>query len=136
MNKLILVTSFIVGMTAISADADNRAVYGRDGGVEYATVISATPVIRSVAITVPRQECSQPGAAINSSALPAARLFAASVNGASNEPCRITLATQYEERIDGYDVTYRYNGKVYQTRMPYDPGRRVPVRVDSRQLRD
>ncbi len=45
-------------------------------------------------------------------------------------------ATQYrehqEERIDGYQVVYRYNGQKYSTRMPHDPGRRIRVRVDIR----
>ena len=37
---------------------------------------------------------------------------------------------RYEERIDGYDVTYRYHGRLHHTRMPYDPGKRVRVRTD------
>lgn len=45
-------------------------------------------------------------------------------------------ATRYretqEERIDGYRVTYRYNGQKYVTEMPYDPGNRLRVRVDIR----
>lgn len=45
-------------------------------------------------------------------------------------------STQYrdhqEERIDGYEVVYRYNGQRYATRMPYDPGRTIRVRVDIR----
>ena len=45
-------------------------------------------------------------------------------------------ATQYrdhqEERIDGYQVVYRYNGQKYATRLPYDPGRTIRVRVDIR----
>lgn len=35
-----------------------------------------------------------------------------------------------EERIDGYDVTYRYHGRDYTTRMDHDPGDRLRVRVD------
>lgn len=35
-----------------------------------------------------------------------------------------------EDRIEGYDVTYRYNGRTYHTRTPYDPGSRIQVRVD------
>lgn len=34
-----------------------------------------------------------------------------------------------EERLDGYRVKYRYNGRVYHTRMNTDPGKRIPVRV-------
>ena len=45
-------------------------------------------------------------------------------------------ATQYremqEERIDGYNVIYRYKGQKYATRMPHDPGRKLRIRVDIR----
>jgi uncharacterized protein YcfJ len=34
-----------------------------------------------------------------------------------------------EERIDGYQVKYRYNGRVYQTRTDTDPGKRMRVKV-------
>ena len=33
------------------------------------------------------------------------------------------------ERIDGYRVTYEYNGCEYDTRLPYDPGQKIRVRV-------
>jgi uncharacterized protein YcfJ len=49
--------------------------------------------------------------------------------------CRTVESTRYEQRIDGYEVTYRYAGQVYQTRMPYDPGSRLPVRVDVAPIR-
>jgi uncharacterized protein YcfJ len=34
-----------------------------------------------------------------------------------------------EERIDGYQVKYRYNGRVYHTRTETDPGKRMQVQV-------
>ena len=39
--------------------------------------------------------------------------------------------TEYleEERIDGYQVTYRYQGRHFTTRTNYDPGERLRVRV-------
>lgn len=46
------------------------------------------------------------------------------------ERCETTYVDEYEERVDGYDVTYVYNGRRMTTRMPYDPGDRVRVRVD------
>lgn len=49
--------------------------------------------------------------------------------------CRSYEQTRYEQRIDGYDVTYRYRGQVYRTQLPYDPGARLPVRVDVTPLR-
>ncbi len=33
-------------------------------------------------------------------------------------------------RIDGYRVTYEYNGIRQTTQLPYDPGDRIRVRVD------
>jgi Predicted outer membrane lipoprotein len=36
------------------------------------------------------------------------------------ERCRVT--DNYRQEIVGYDVTYRYNGRNYTTRLPYDPG--------------
>jgi len=48
----------------------------------------------------------------------------------------IKLETNYrshqEERIDGYDVVYRYHGRKYATRTPFDPGNKLKIRVDVR----
>ena len=49
--------------------------------------------------------------------------------------CKTTYRSHREERIDGYRVTYRYNGQKYQTEMPYDPGQSLRVRVDIRPAR-
>lgn len=46
--------------------------------------------------------------------------------------CETRYESHREERIDGYDVVYRYRGQKYATRMPYDPGSRIKVRVDIR----
>lgn len=43
--------------------------------------------------------------------------------------CDVRYNHEYEERIDGYRVTYEYNGREYTTRLPYDPGERIKVRV-------
>jgi uncharacterized protein YcfJ len=43
--------------------------------------------------------------------------------------CDVRYERDYEERIDGYRVTYEYNGRHYKTQLPYDPGDRIRVRV-------
>ncbi|MGI9248082.1 MAG: glycine zipper 2TM domain-containing protein [Woeseiaceae bacterium] len=48
------------------------------------------------------------------------------------ERCETRYQAHQEERIDGYRVTYRYHGQKYVTEMPYDPGRKIRVRVDVR----
>jgi uncharacterized protein YcfJ len=44
--------------------------------------------------------------------------------------CRVVNDYQQEERADGYLVTYTYNGRQYQTRVPQHPGDRIRVRVN------
>ncbi|HEY5559659.1 MAG TPA: glycine zipper 2TM domain-containing protein [Steroidobacteraceae bacterium] len=46
------------------------------------------------------------------------------------ERCETRYRDSYEERVDGYDVTYEYAGRRYMTQMPYDPGERIRIRVD------
>lgn len=48
------------------------------------------------------------------------------------ERCQTRYRNRQEKRIDGYDVVYRYNGQRYATRVPYDPGNRIKVRIDIR----
>jgi uncharacterized protein YcfJ len=43
--------------------------------------------------------------------------------------CRRVHDVRYEERIDGYDVTYRYRGRERTTRMDRHPGDSIKVRV-------
>jgi uncharacterized protein YcfJ len=45
------------------------------------------------------------------------------------ERCDTRIERTYEERIDGYDVEYEYAGQRFHTRLPYDPGDRIRVRV-------
>lgn len=70
---------------------------------------------------------------------------AAANNASANEPyyettqvahpvrrCETNYQSHEEERIDGYDVIYAYNGRKYATRTPIDPGKRLRIRVDVR----
>jgi uncharacterized protein YcfJ len=44
--------------------------------------------------------------------------------------CETRMGERWEERIDSYRVTYEYNGRRFETQLPYDPGRTLRVRVD------
>lgn len=50
--------------------------------------------------------------------------------------CELTHRDVWEERIDGYRVTYVYKGRHFTTHMPYDPGRRLLVDVNVRPVHD
>ena len=43
--------------------------------------------------------------------------------------CRDVESSYEERRIVGYDVEYRYRGETYMSRLGYDPGERLRVRV-------
>ncbi|WP_273150690.1 glycine zipper 2TM domain-containing protein [Methylophaga thiooxydans] len=45
------------------------------------------------------------------------------------EHCRVVERQHREQRIDAYEVSYRYNGKRYTTVMDHHPGKFIPVDV-------
>lgn len=47
----------------------------------------------------------------------------------TRQNCRVVEVEREERRINGYDVEYRYRGEVYMSRLNYDPGERLRVRV-------
>lgn len=53
------------------------------------------------------------------------------------EHCRVVERQRREQRIDGYEVTYRYHGRTYTTLMDHHPGKFIPVdvHVEPRQRR-
>jgi uncharacterized protein YcfJ len=48
----------------------------------------------------------------------------------AQEVRRCRVVDEWETRISGYRVTYEYGGRSYTTVLPYDPGRRLAVRVN------
>jgi uncharacterized protein YcfJ len=57
---------------------------------------------------------------------PAAAEAAPAAPATQPDPCRT------RERVVGYDVHYQYNGREFRARMPYDPGKEMPVNVEVR----
>ena len=45
------------------------------------------------------------------------------------ERCETRHQVRYEQELDGYDVTYAYRGHEYHMVMPYNPGKRIKMRV-------
>lgn len=43
--------------------------------------------------------------------------------------CRTVEVERQERRVAGFDVEYQYQGDVYFSRLPYDPGSKLRVRV-------
>ena len=47
----------------------------------------------------------------------------------SVERCSTTYNSYYEQQLNGYEVSYRYNGITYHSHFPHHPGKRVRVAV-------
>lgn len=43
--------------------------------------------------------------------------------------CQMTERVSYQEKVIGYDVSYRYQGNEYQTQMDHHPGRKIRVKM-------
>ena len=43
--------------------------------------------------------------------------------------CELVEVEREETRVVGYDVEYMYKGEKYMSRLPYDPGNRLRIRV-------
>lgn len=50
-------------------------------------------------------------------------------NGGSRTECETVNEIVEEQQIAGYDVQYRYRGEVYLSRLSYDPGSKLRIRV-------
>ena len=48
---------------------------------------------------------------------------------ASRDGCRIVESEREQRRVASYDVEYVHQGQTYMSRLPYDPGDRLRVRV-------
>jgi len=54
-------------------------------------------------------------------------------NGYESYPRNVSVCKEvysYRNEVDGYDVTYAYNNSLFTTRMPYDPGNKVKIKVN------
>lgn len=57
------------------------------------------------------------------------RVAAANDNASQQTVCRPVDHYAPQQQIVAYDVEYRYRGDVYMSRLPYDPGERMRVRI-------
>jgi uncharacterized protein YcfJ len=102
MNKILAHLSLaFLPMTVLHAADDPRP---------YAEVISSRPVYGEVRVAERHRQCDAPE------------------DIAATPSCRTVTAWRMEQRVEGYDVLYHYDGRVYGTRLPYEPGERLPVR--------
>jgi uncharacterized protein YcfJ len=47
----------------------------------------------------------------------------------TEQRCDTVTSSRQEQRLSGYNVSYRYAGRTYQSMLPHDPGSRLAVNV-------
>jgi len=175
MNKTLTISAVVtLGLASGSAFAEHRYDTQRHYFTDKARVIHVEPVMRTIRVGTPQQECFQEevrrpvvvehrhsdGAAVvggiiggiighklghgRGGATIAGTLVGASIgkNSAQHQDhteyyddvsyenrCSTQVSYHTEERVEGYDVTYRYKGEEYTARMPYDPGKFIQVNI-------
>jgi len=100
---------------------------------DTAEVISVEPIIETRNEPVTRRVCAEPDDTAREFSEVAATIGEDMRYQASQWKqhfrCRPVVEQRARERITGYRVTYRYGGEIETTRMSYDPGERMPVKV-------
>lgn len=176
MKRMILIVGLAAGLVATSpAQADHPRRHADQGALyTQARVIRVEPIVRTVQVEVPEQQCWEEsvrypmhttgtagptivggviggvvghqigrGGGKDTATLLGTLIGAAvghdiamkSGRGPAYEQvhyeqrCRVVYHYRSEERIEGYWVSYRYRGEIFTTRLPYDPGEYVRVRV-------
>jgi uncharacterized protein YcfJ len=117
-----IAAAMTLGAIALPARADTFT--------QWAPVVSATPIYRHV--SAPRQQCWNETVTTDEYVERRSAFGTASIDLApvarDVERCR-TIDTG-NDVLEGYDVIYRYQNRDVRTRLPYDPGQRMQVRVD------
>src|SRR5690625_2688569 len=146
MNRYLVSLALVAGLAALCSPAMAQTTSvdpGDPGHVHYAwdSVTRADPAHRSVQVASPQQSCQQQSVARrddgdNTADTVLDAAVGDQVAGRDDRMiqdavtrCRQVQGVSQERRIVGYNVEYRYRGRVYNSRLGYDPGTRLRVRV-------
>jgi uncharacterized protein YcfJ len=142
----ILQPAIAAGALAAALPAAAQMGYGYDGAdvrYGYARVLKVDAIVNHASRPVSRETCweeptyrDRPSYTYyrdyDGDDLPDAVTIESSsrVVSGSQQHCRTETDWRTSDRVLGYEVTYRYGGREYTTRMDHDPGNRLRVRVN------
>lgn len=82
---------------------------------EYAQVLKVEPIYQTLRAYSTEEQCDPPPRVASDSAKP--------------PKCRTVRVPREFRRVIAYDVDYIHRGMKYRSRLPYDPGTRLQVKV-------
>ncbi len=143
-----LAIGFAAGLALAGADgawAQTTVLQPENVRIDYAPVLSVRPVYQTLRATRMEQRCepvpaaTQTPSAEDTQARGLARLVGAVKDalGGSEKPAPAAVSQACEQvpvkreftRPIAYDVDYLYKGAKYRSRLPYDPGHKLKIKV-------
>jgi uncharacterized protein YcfJ len=119
---LMLVASSVRGENVVAQPAHVRT--------EYAEVLRVEPVYQTLRAYATEERCdpvdNKPGLRDAVSVVQVASL---SDKGSKGRNCRMVRVPREFRRPVAYDVEYVHRGVKYRSRLPFDPGKRLKVKV-------
>ena len=117
----------LVAGAAIALSGTAAAANG-DTFMQWAPVIRVTPVYTHV--SEPQQQCWTERVTTTDEYIDRYGSSRVTMNPITHDVQRCRTVDTGRDVLDGYDVTYRYQNRDFTTRLAYDPGDRIQVRVD------
>ncbi len=104
---------FCMGIGSLQAEA--FAQQPPQARTEYAQVLKVEPIYQTLRAYATEEQCNPPPRLGSESAKP--------------PKCRMVRVPREYRRVIAYDVDYIHRGMKYRSRLPYDPGKRLQVKV-------
>lgn len=143
MNRSQIIVALSMGIAAIAplaANAAYRYVDAAEVRYDYARVLDVDPIVDHTSRPVTKETCWREPTTYSAPSRTyydddgrhesAVTISDRTIVGGDEEHCRTVTDLRATDRVLGYDVTYRYGGHVYRTRLDYDPGDHLRVRVN------
>ena len=128
----------VLALSAPAAWAQNTVIQQENVRYDYAQVLRVTPVYQTLRATRLEQQCESTTTTAPAKDSRLSRVVGA-VKGAlgrddeappaATVDCRPVQVEREFRRPIAYDVDYVHHGVKYRSRLPYDPGERLRVRV-------
>lgn len=125
-------------VVALPATAQNTVLQAENVRTDYAQVLRVEPVFQTLRATRMEQQCADATAKAPGEGKSLSRIVGA-VKGVlrpsradapdSDGDCRTVPVEREFRRPIAYDVDYMYKGGKYRSRLPYDPGHKLRLRV-------
>jgi uncharacterized protein YcfJ len=127
-RRLVPMLLAVAGLCAAPGVGAQVILQNENVRTEYGQVLRAEPIYQNQRETWIERQC-QDGEKQLLSRIAGAVKDAFKPGPSENGKCRDVPVVRDFRRVVGYDVDYMFKGSKYRSRLPYDPGNRIKLRV-------